>query len=70
MKSLRCLIGQHHLIPQFKGKRMYLACTDCPHETPGWDLSAKPPTNSAATNSPANVSRAWPGFRAVATRRG
>lgn len=35
----------HEYMPAFKGKRMFLRCPKCNHETMGWDTSGtKPPS--------------------------
>jgi len=36
------LQGHEHLL-QFDRERLYLKCTSCGHESPGWSLSAKRP---------------------------
>ena len=37
--------GGHHFIRGIDRQRMYLICQDCFHETPGWELVARPPRN-------------------------
>ena len=38
-------LGGHHFILGIDRKRMYLICRECFHETPGWELAARPPRN-------------------------
>jgi hypothetical protein len=33
----------HEFIRGIDGRRMYLICQHCFHETPGWEIAARPP---------------------------
>lgn len=38
-----CGLTGHNGMKHFSERRMSLVCTDCGHETAGWDLNARPP---------------------------
>ncbi len=38
-----CAIQGHDSLPQFERQRMFLKCTSCGHESPGWDLDRPRP---------------------------
>jgi hypothetical protein len=37
-----CSLHGHDSVLQFEGTRMFLLCTSCGSETPGWDISPGP----------------------------
>jgi hypothetical protein len=42
-----CATGRgHDFIMGIDGRRMYLICQRCFHETPGWDVATRPVRNS------------------------
>jgi hypothetical protein len=43
MKQAFCGLHGHDSLLQFGHDRMYLKCTTCGHESPGWELSENPP---------------------------
>ena len=43
LSSALCSIGGHDPLLQVEDGRMFLRCTTCGHETPGWTTSARGP---------------------------
>jgi hypothetical protein len=43
MKRLYCGLHGHDVLMQFEKTRVYLRCTSCGHETPGWTLTQAAP---------------------------
>jgi hypothetical protein len=43
VSSAMCGIGGHDPLLQVEDGRMFLRCTSCGHETPGWTTSARGP---------------------------
>jgi hypothetical protein len=37
-----CSLHGHDSVLQYEGSRMFLQCTSCGSETPGWDVSPSP----------------------------
>jgi hypothetical protein len=60
--NLRCLIGDHQLMLQLAKDRLFLKCSECGKETPGWDLAPTLLRSFASTSSQASVARAWRPF--------
>ena len=44
MSQLVCGVRGHDTLLHFEDERISLRCVSCGHETPGWELSAVPPT--------------------------
>jgi hypothetical protein len=42
--QMLCGLHGHDSLLQFKRDRMFLKCSSCGHESPGWELTATPPT--------------------------
>lgn len=42
LRAFFCGIGGHELIRSYEPNRVYMRCTSCPYETPGWTLKDKP----------------------------
>lgn len=43
LSSAMCGLSGHDPVLQVDGTRMYLRCTTCGHETPGWTTSGRRP---------------------------
>ena len=41
LQAFLCGIGGHELMRSFEPNRVYMRCTSCPYETPGWTLKDK-----------------------------
>jgi hypothetical protein len=41
LRAFFCGLGGHELIRGFEPNRVYMRCTSCPYETPGWTLKEK-----------------------------
>lgn len=46
MRQAYCGLHGHDSLLQFGQDRMFLKCTSCGHETPGWELTEAPPQPS------------------------
>ena len=44
MRQAYCGMHGHDSLLQFEQDRMFLKCTSCGHESPGWELTETPPT--------------------------
>ena len=44
MREVYCGLHGHDSLLQFEQDRMFLKCTSCGHESPGWELTETPPT--------------------------
>lgn len=44
VRQMFCGINGHDSLLQFEHARMFLKCSSCGHETPGWELNEAPPT--------------------------
>jgi hypothetical protein len=44
LRQTLCGLHGHDTLRQFAHDRMFLRCTSCGHETPGWELNEVPPT--------------------------
>ena len=47
LRAFLCGIGGHELMRSFEPNRVYMRCTSCPYETPGWQLKEKPEAATA-----------------------
>ena len=52
VRQMYCGLHGHDSLLSFEHDRMFLKCTTCGHESPGWDLNEVPPTVSEAANTP------------------
>jgi hypothetical protein len=52
-----CGLHGHDALLQYERNRIFLRCTSCGHETPGWDLS-RIPAPHARTEAPARAAAA------------
>jgi len=43
LRSAVCGLQGHDPLLQVQGRRLFLRCTSCGHETPGWTTSARGP---------------------------
>jgi hypothetical protein len=43
MRRAYCGLHGHDSLLQFQQERMFLQCTSCGYETPGWELADTPP---------------------------
>ena len=41
LRAFLCGIGGHDLLRSYEPNRVYMRCTSCPYETPGWTLKDK-----------------------------
>lgn len=41
------LLGGHTPLPKYDRNRISLVCTNCGHQTPGWELTEVPPRHVA-----------------------
>jgi hypothetical protein len=41
MQQSACALHGHDAILQYERNRIYLRCTSCGHETPGWEVASK-----------------------------
>lgn len=48
MREAYCGLHGHDSLLQFAQERMFLKCTSCGHESPGWELTETPPTVTVA----------------------
>ena len=46
-----CGLHGHDRLLQFQHDRMFLKCSSCGHESPGWELNETPPTLVAAADN-------------------
>lgn len=46
-----CGLHGHDNLLQFQHDRMFLRCSSCGHESPGWELNETPPTLVAAADN-------------------
>lgn len=44
VRQMFCGMHGHDSLLQFEQDRMFLRCTSCGHESPGWSLTDAPPT--------------------------
>ena len=42
LRAFVCGLSGHELMRSFEPNRLYMRCTSCPYETPGWTLKEKP----------------------------
>jgi hypothetical protein len=47
LRQAICGLHGHDTLLQFEQERMFLRCTSCGHETPGWELNETPPIATA-----------------------
>jgi hypothetical protein len=43
LRQLPCGLRGHDSLMQFHKDRVFLQCVSCGHESPGWELTGKPP---------------------------
>lgn len=48
VRQAYCGLHGHDSLLQFEQDRMFLKCTSCGHESPGWELTETPPTVTEA----------------------
>ena len=41
LRAFLCGLGGHDLLRSYEPNRVYMRCTSCPYETPGWTLKDK-----------------------------
>ena len=67
MRQVYCGLHGHDNLLQFGRERMYLKCTSCGHETPGWELrEAVPPADTDQVRQPALARPQLTGVRPLA----
>jgi hypothetical protein len=66
IKETYCGLHGHDTLMQFEKERMFLRCTSCGHETPGWMLTESAP-KTVLRGDPRRQSLAHP--RLVGARR-
>ena len=66
VRQMYCGLHGHDSMLSFEQDRMFLKCTSCGHESPGWDLNEVPPTVSEATPRQAIIRTQLVGARRVA----
>jgi hypothetical protein len=49
MRQAYCGLHGHDSLLQFEEDRMFLRCTSCGHESPGWEISEPAPHPTAET---------------------
>jgi len=49
VRQMFCGLNGHDNLLQFEQDRMFLKCTSCGHESPGWELTEAPPAPTAST---------------------
>jgi hypothetical protein len=54
VRQMYCGLHGHDSLLQFEQDRMFLKCTSCGHETPGWDLAEAPPVVSHSQSDAAS----------------
>jgi len=47
LRAFLCGLGGHDLLRSYEPNRVYMRCTSCPYETPGWTLKNKERQESA-----------------------
>ena len=52
VRQMYCGLHGHDSLLQFGQDRMFLKCTSCGHESPGWDLAETPPAVSESEVEP------------------
>ena len=65
VRQFLCGLHGHDSLKHFAHGRISLLCTSCGHETPGWDVKARPVRQEAAS-SPRVVSLPFVGQRRAA----
>jgi hypothetical protein len=50
VRQMYCGLHGHDTLLQFEQDRMFLKCTSCGHESPGWDLADAPPPAVSDSN--------------------
>ena len=48
VRQAYCGLHGHDSLLQFERDRMFLKCTSCGHESPGWEMNETPPTVTEA----------------------
>ena len=48
VRQFSCGLSGHDALPNYKKDRLSLRCVTCGHESPGWELTARPPRPVAA----------------------
>lgn len=68
MRQAYCGLHGHDSLLQFERDRMFLKCTSCGHQTPGWELDEAPPlpVDHKPVRRPALVRPQLVGVRRVA----
>ena len=51
VRQMFCGLQGHDNMLQFEHEHMYLRCTSCGHETPGWRLNDPPPARQLRTDA-------------------
>jgi hypothetical protein len=44
VRQMYCGLHGHDSLLSFEQDRMFLKCTSCGHESPGWEITETPPT--------------------------
>jgi hypothetical protein len=52
MRQAYCGLHGHDNLLQFEHDRMFLKCTSCGHESPGWELTETPPITTEEKPAP------------------
>jgi hypothetical protein len=55
--KFQCFLSGHDDLPVFATNRLYLRCTECRRETPGWAIGSAGPGVASAGAAPRNSSR-------------
>ena len=68
MRQTYCGLHGHDNLLQFEQDRMFLKCTSCGHESPGWEIAEAPPlpADHKPARRPALVRPQLVGVRRVA----
>lgn len=46
VRQMYCGLYGHDSLLSFEQDRMFLKCTSCGHESPGWEITETPPTET------------------------
>jgi hypothetical protein len=66
MRQAYCGLHGHDTLLQFARERMYLKCTSCGYESPGWAINGEPPATNEKAPRRAALLRHVLGVRRVA----
>jgi len=53
VRQMYCGLHGHDSLLQYEQDRLFLKCTSCGHESPGWDLAEAPPAASESATDAA-----------------